>query len=206
LEFKIKNYAFVDLLDDMSSIISRCNLIETASFSISSIPKVNFIFLKDQLVYRQEYVKKEKWKIISLESKKLALTNLAIDLDEMQDLGLVHGDMNYSNFIFDGNLLRLIDFEPSFKQVKNQRRILASGLSFRSKNDYQNNSITSETDKIGFYFFCEYHLTQGNNLGYSRRKFYARLNDSLPMKVSEEELIKMKFADILKLFLKNISR
>jgi hypothetical protein len=184
----------------MSSIISRCNLIETASFSISSIPKVNFIFLKDQLVYRQEYVKKEKWKIISLESKKLALTNLAIDLDEMQDLGLVHGDMNYSNFIFDGNLLRLIDFEPSFKQVKNQRRILASGLSFRSKNDYQNNSITSETDKIGFYFFCEYHLTQGNNLGYSRRKFYARLNDSLPMKVSEEELIKMKFADILKLF------
>jgi hypothetical protein len=200
LEFKIKNYAFVDLLDDMSSIISRCNLIETASFSISSIPKVNFIFLKDQLVYRQEYVKKEKWKIISLESKKLALTNLAIDLDEMQDLGLVHGDMNYSNFIFDGNLLRLIDFEPSFKQVKNQRRILASGLSFRSKNDYQNNSITSETDKIGFYFFCEYHLTQGNNLGYSRRKFYSRLNDSLPMKVSEEELIKMKFADILKLF------
>ena len=200
MEFKIKNFAFVDLLDDKSSIISRCNLIETASFSISSIPKIHFIFLKDQLVYRQEYVKKEKWKIISLESKKLALTNLAIDLDEMQDLGLVHGDMNYSNFIFDGNLLRLIDFEPSFKQVKNQRRILASGLSFRSKNDYQNNSITSETDKIGFYFFCEYHLTQGNNLGYSRRKFYARLNDSLPMKVSEEELIKMKFADILKLF------
>jgi hypothetical protein len=200
LEFKIKNYAFVDLLDDMSSIISRCNLIETASFSISSIPKVNFIFLKDQLVYRQEYVKKEKWKIISLESKKLALTNLAIDLDEMQDLGLVHGDMNYSNFIFDGNLLSLIDFEPSFKQVKNQRRILASGLSFRSKNDYQNNLITSETDKIAFYFFCEYHLTQGNKLGYSRTKFYARLNDSLAMKVSEEELIKMKFADILKLF------
>jgi hypothetical protein len=200
LEFKIKNYAFVDLLDDKTSIISRCNLIETASFSISSIPKVNFIFLKDQLVYRQEYVKKEKWKIISLESKKLALTNLAIDLDEMQDLGLVHGDMNYSNFIFDGNLLRLIDFEPSFKQVKNQRRILASGLSFRSKNDYQNNSITSETDKIGFYFFCEYHLTQGNNLGYSRCKFYARLNDSLAMKISEEELINMKFADILKLF------
>jgi hypothetical protein len=118
----------------------------------------------------------------------------------MQDLGLVHGDMNYSNFIFDGNLLRLIDFEPSFKQVKNQKRILASGLSFRSKNDYQNNSITSETDKVGFYFFCEYHLTQGNNLGYSRSKFYARLNDSLAMKVSEEELIKMKFADILKLF------
>ncbi len=184
----------------MSSIISRCNLIETASFSISSIPKVNFIFLKDKIVYRQEFIKKEKWKIISFESKKIVLTNLAIDLDEMQNLGLVHGDMNYSNFIFDGSLLRLIDFEPSFKQVKNQRRILASGLSFRSKNDYQNNSITSETDKIAFYFFCEYHLTQGNKFGYSRRKFYARLNDSLAMKVSEEELIKMKFAEILKLF------
>jgi hypothetical protein len=200
LEFKIKNYAFVDLLDKKSAIISRCNLIEQASISISSIPKTNFIFLEDKLVYKQEFVKKEKWKSISIESKKIALTNLAIDLDEMQNLGLVHGDMNYSNFIFDGNLLRLIDFEPSFKQVKNQRRILVSGLSFRSKNDYQNNSITSETDKIGFYFFCEYYLTQGNGLGYSIEKFYARLNDTLVMKLSEEELIKMKFVDIPKLF------
>jgi hypothetical protein len=118
----------------------------------------------------------------------------------MQNMGLVHGDMNYSNFIFDGNILRLIDFEPSFKQVKNQRRILASGLSFRSKNDYQNNSITSETDKLGFYFFCECHLTQGNELGYSREKFNARLTDSLEMRASEEELINMKFTDILKLY------
>jgi hypothetical protein len=200
LEFKIKNYAFIDLLDEKSAIISRCNLIEQASISISSIPKTNFIFLEDKLVYRQEFVKKEKWKLISLESKKIALTNLAIDLDEMLNMGLVHGDLNYSNFIFDGFFLRLIDFEPSFRQVKNQRRILSSGLSFRSKNDYQNNSITSETDKVGFYFFCEYHLTQGNELGYSRKKFYARLNDSLAMKVSEEELIKIKFADIIKLF------
>ena len=200
MEFKIKNYAFVDLLDEKSAIISRCNLIEQASISISSIPKTNFIFLEDKLVYKQEFVKKEKWKSISIESKKIALTNLAIDLDEMQNLGLVHGDMNYSNFIFDGNLLRIIDFEPSFKQVKNQIRILVSGLSFRSKNDYQNNSITSETDKIGFYFFCEYHLTERNGSGYSIEKFYARLNDTLVMKVSEEELIKMKFVDIPKLF------
>ena len=200
MEFKIKNYAFVDLLDEKSAIISRCNLIEQASISISSIPKTNFIFLEDKLVYKQEFVKKEKWKSISIESKKIALTNLAIDLDEMQNLGLVHGDMNYSNFIFDGNLLRIIDFEPSFKQVKNQIRILVSGLSFRSKNDYQNNSITSETDKIGFYFFCEYHLTERNGSGYSIEKFYARLNDTLVMKVGEEELIKMKFADIPKLF------
>ena len=181
MEFKIKNYAFVDLLDEKSAI-------------------TNFIFLEDKLVYKQEFVKKEKWKSISIESKKIALTNLAIDLDEMQNLGLVHGDMNYSNFIFDGNLLRIIDFEPSFKQVKNQIRILVSGLSFRSKNDYQNNSITSETDKIGFYFFCEYHLTERNGSGYSIEKFYARLNDTLVMKVGEEELIKMKFADIPKLF------
>ena len=200
MEFKIKNYAFVDLLDEKSAIISRCNLIEQASISISSIPKTNFIFLEDKLVYKQEFVKKEKWKSISIESKKIALTNLAIDLDEMQNLGLVHGDMNYSNFIFDGNLLRLIDFEQSFKQVKNQRRILVSGLSFRSKNDYQNNSITSETDQIGFYFFCEYHLTERNGSGYSIEKFYARLNDTLVMKLSEEELIKMKFVDIPKLF------
>ena len=200
MEFKIKNYAFVDLLDEKSAIISRCNLIEQASISISSIPKTNFIFLEDKLVYKQEFVKKEKWKSISIESKKIALTNLAIDLDEMQNLGLVHGDMNYSNFIFDGNLLRLIDFEPSFKQVKNQRRILVSGLSFRSKNDYHSNSISAETDKIGFYFFCEYQLTQGNERGYSRKKFTARLNDSLVMRASEEELIQMKFTDILNLF------
>jgi hypothetical protein len=200
LKFKLKNYALSDLLDEKSAIISRCRLIEKASLAISSIPKTNFIFFEDKLVYKQEFVKKENWSLISLERKKTAVTNLAIDLDEMQNMGLVHGDMNYSNFIFDGKFLRLIDFEPSFKQVKNQKRILASGLSFRSKNDYQNNSITSETDKLGFYFFCECHLTQGNELGYSREKFNARLTDSLEMRASEEELINMKFTDILKLY------
>lgn len=200
MEFKLKNYALIDLLDEKSAILSRCNLIEQASISISSIPKTTFTFLEDTLVYRQEFVKEENWNLISLESKKTAVTNLAIDLDKMLDLGLVHGDLNYSNIIFDGKLLRLIDFEPSFKQVKNQRRILASGLSFRSKNDYYSNSITAETDKIGFYFFCEYQLTQGNERGYSRKKFTARLNDSLVMRASEEELIQMKFTDILNLF------
>lgn len=200
MEFKIKNYALVDLLDEKSALLSRCNLIEQASISISAIPKTSFTFLEDRLVYRQEFVKKENWTRISLESKKTAVTYLAIDLDKMLGMGLVHGDLNHSNIIFDGNLLRLIDFEPSFKQVKNQRRILASGLSFRSKNDYHNNSITSETDKIGFYFFCEYQLTQGNELGYSREKFTARLKDSLAMRASEEELIQMKFTDILNLF------
>ena len=200
MEFKLKNYALIDLLDEKSAILSRCNLIERASISISSIPKTTFTFLEDTLVYRQEFVKEENWNLISLESKKTAVTNLAIDLDKMLDLGLVHGDLNYSNIIFDGKLLRLIDFEPSFKQVKNQRKILASGLSFRSKNDYHSNSITAETDKIGFYFFCEYQLTQGNERGYSRKKFTARLNDSLVMRASEEELIQMKFTDILNLF------
>ena len=200
MEFKIKNYALVDLLDEKSALLCRCNLIEQASISISAIPRTSFAFLEDRLVYRQEFVKKENWTLISLERKKTAVTNLAIDLDEMLNMGLVHGDLNHSNIIFDGNLLRLIDFEPSFKQVKNQRRILASGLSFRSKNDYKNNSITSETDKMGFYFFCEYHLTQGNELGYSREKFTARLKDSLAMRASEEELIQMKFIDILHLF------
>ena len=200
MDFKIKDYALVDLLDEKSALLSRCNLIEQASISISTIPRTSFTFLEDRLVYRQEFVKKENWTLISLERKKTAVTNLAIDLDEMMNLGLVHGDLNHSNIIFDGNLLRLIDFEPSFKQVKNQRRILASGLSFRSKNDYKNNSITSETDKMGFYFFCEYQLTQGNDLGYSREKFTARLKDSLAMRASEEELIQMKFIDILNLF------
>ncbi len=200
MEFKLKNYALIDLLDEKSAILSRCNLIEQASISISSIPKTTFTFLEDTLVYRQEFVKEENWNLISLESKKTALTNLAIDIDKMLDLGLVHGDLNYSNIIFDGKLLRLIDFEPSFKQVKNQRKILASGFSFRSKNDYHSNSITAETDKIGFYFFCEYQLTQGNERGYSRKKFTARLNDSLVMRASEEELIQMKFTDILNLF------
>ncbi len=200
MEFKIKNYALADLLDEKSALLSRCNLIEQASNSISAIPRTSFTFLEERLVYRQEFVKKENWTLISLERKKTAVTNLAIDLDEMLNMGLVHGDLNHSNIIFDGNLLRLIDFEPSFKQVKNQRRILASGLSFRSKNDYHNNSITSETDKIGFYFFCEYQLTQGNELGYSREKFTARLKDSLAMRASEEELIQMKFTDILNLF------
>ena len=44
----------------------------------------------------------------------------------------------------------LIDFEPCFKQFKNQKRILASGLSFRSKKlfDKQFNSDVSQKKLI----------------------------------------------------------
>ena len=189
-----------NLLDKEECISIRCKLIEKASKNISSIPKTKFIFSKDQLLYRQEFVKKTSWRAISLETKKILLLNLAIDLDKMLNLGLVHGDINYSNIIYNGTSLKLIDLEPSIKQFKNNRVILASGLSFRSKNDYKNNFITSETDKIGFYFFCEYHLNQGNSLGYNKKKFDDRLNGSLIMKVSEQKLTSMQFSDILKLF------
>ena len=200
MKFKTKKYSYADLFEEESSILVRCNLIESASKCISSIPEIKFIFSQSQLVYIQEFVTKESWRTLSAERKNKALQNFAIDLDEMLNLGLVHGDINYSNVIFNGDLLMLIDFEPCFKQFKNQKRILASGLSFRSKNDYNNKSITSETDKIAFYFFCEYHLNQGEKSGYNKEGFSARLNGSLEMRASEEELIKMKFTDILKLY------
>ena len=193
----LKKYHKANLFDNESDILNRCSLIEKISGSILSIPKTKFIIQDDFIIYEQEFIKKQRLNSIPHKSKYQLLLNFSKDLDLMCDYKFVHGDINFSNVLYDGQSLRLIDFEPCFRQIKNKNVVIKSGLSFRSLNDYKNKSITSETDKIGFYFVCKRLLDDNMQTILGRDLFEKRKNGSYEIGIREEDLIGMKFTEIL---------
>jgi hypothetical protein len=196
VRYKRKEYNKTDLLDGEDEILKRCALIEVLSKNIKSIPSTRFVFLSDSLVYLQEYVNKRSLHGISVGVLRLLINNLAQDLDIVNSTNFVHGDINFCNVIFDGTALCLIDLEPSIFQFKAGRQIIKSGYSFRSSNDVKNNKITFETDKMGFYFFCE----KSRNMAIDHFPKYRipdfRGDDVTSMKIREEFIVKMSFVEI----------
>lgn len=195
MKFKTKKYLKRNLLDNENYIRERCDLIEFVSSKIESIPEIEFSFFNDHLIYKQEYVYKCREDVTSTSSERILL-NLSKDLDKLYSFKFVHGDINYSNVIYNGKSLKLIDLEPSFRQYKNGHNVLVSGLSFRSCNDFRNKKITSETDKIGFYFLCNYYLNRKSNYTYNRRLFRDRIRKNISFKIPEKNLVNMSFKGI----------
>lgn len=182
-------------MDSESDIQDRCHLIEVVSANINSIPDTSFIHFDDHIIYKQAFVEK-KSTCVPIESKVRLLSDFSKDLDKLCYYSFVHGDINYSNVIYDGCSLKLVDLEPSFRQNKNGQKVLVSGLSFRSINDYRNKTISSETDKIGFYFICDYYLNQDSDHSYNRNQFRKRINGKAPLKLPEKVLIEKSFEEI----------
>lgn len=155
LRYKIKEYLFSELKDDKEAIFKRCTLIENLSIQFVFLPETKFIFLEDRIIYKQKYINKVRTDKLSIEELKSHIEEFACNLDKLNNTGFVHGDINISNIIFDGLRFNLIDFEPAFYQLKNKKIILKSGVNIRSSNDKLSKKITTETDKIGFYYFAK---------------------------------------------------
>jgi hypothetical protein len=197
VRYKIKKYNKADLLDGAEEVLQRCELIQFLSQRIDSIPNTQYIHLSNSIVYIQDYIHKRSLSNIPFENLKLLINNLAIDLDKLNSVGFIHGDINFCNIIFDGTSLKLIDMEPSIFQHKFGKKIFKSGYSFRSSNDLKNNQITSDTDKIGFYFFCDKSISMSyGNL--SRYKIADFRRDTSCLRIKEEYLVKMSFVQIFK--------
>ena len=197
---KIKKYYKYNLLENENSLLRRCSLIECISDEISSLPKTIFKFYDEYIIYQQKHINKQRLHIIPRKNRYDLLLKFSKDLDRMCDYKFVHGDINFSNVLYDGESLRLIDFEPCFRQVKNNRVVIKSGLSFRSMNDFNNKMITSETDKIAFYFICKKLLDDKTKTILGRDLFERRKNGSYKMMIPEEFLVKKRFVEILSLF------
>jgi len=121
------------------------------------------------------------------------------NLDLLSEKKFVHGDINITNIIYDGNKLYLIDLEPSFKQIKFNKRITMSYALSKSLNDLKYKTISSETDKIGFFLACknllEIPFLKGNmkDIIKKRKGGY----DFLPIK--ESTFITFKFSEVYRL-------
>ena len=132
---KIKEYHFRNLLDDYDGIIRRCHLIKEVSNSVSFIPNTQITINEESLKYEQDLIKRENYKDLKIDKKIKLLEQFAKDLDSLISYDFVHGDMNSSNVLYDGNRLNLIDLEPSFKQIKYGKKVVMSAVPLRSLND-----------------------------------------------------------------------
>jgi len=194
---KIKKYYKSNLLENEKHLLDRCALIENISEQILSIPKTFFKHYDEYLIYQQELVNKQRIQSIPRKNRYDLLQKFSKDLDLMGEYNFVHGDINFSNVLYDGESFKLIDFEPCFRQIRNKHVVIKSGLSFRSMNDYKNKTISSETDKIGFYFLCKRLLDEKMQTILGRDLFERRKNGSYEIGIKEEYFKKMKFTEIL---------
>ena len=194
LRYKIKKYLFSELKDNKEAISKRCSLIEHLSIQFDFLPETKYTSLNDRIIYKQRYIEKVRIDKLSKLELEFHIKEFANNLDKLINTNFVHGDINLSNVIFDGLRFNLIDFEPAFYQIKNEKIILKSGVNIRSTNDKLLNQITNETDKIGFYFFIK-KVYFDLNICFDKFEY----ND-VYLKNNEEFIIKKSYIEISKIF------
>ena len=196
ITIKVKKYNFRYLLDDYNSIINRCHLIEEVSENFSFIPNTRITINDKYLLYEQDLIKKQDYSKKNNAEKLELLKLFAQDLDRLSETGFSHGDIKLSNVLYDGTRLILIDLEPSFKQIKYGKRVVMSAVPLRSINDLNNKTISSETDKIGFYLMCNKFLKIPLNIRNSGDLMKKRRNGFEFLPIKESEFMKFNFVDI----------
>ena len=202
---KIKEYNFENLLDDYDDIVKRCRLIEKVSNSVSFIPNTQITINGESLKYEQDLIKRKNHKNLKNVEKMELLDQFSRDLDSLTTTRFVHGDINATNVLYDGIRLHLIDLEPSFKQIKFGKKVVMSAAPLRSLNDLKNKTITTETDKIGYYLTCNRFMNIPLNMVNPRDLMKKRRNgfEFLPMK--ESEFMKLTFPQIFDYFRDSIN-
>ncbi len=202
---KIKEYHLKNLLDDYDDIVQKCHLIEQVSNSVSFIPNTQITINGESLKYQQDFIKRKNYKDLNSQQKTELLEQFAKDLDSLVPYGFVHGDINSTNVLYDGTRLNLIDLEPSFKQIKFGKKVVMSAAPLRSLNDLKNKTITTETDKIGYYLTCNRFMNIPLNMVNPRDLMKKRRNgfEFLPMK--ESEFMKLTFPQIFDYFRDSIN-
>lgn len=196
LRYKIKEYLFSELKDDKEAISKRCLLIEYISIQFDFLPETKYIFLKDRIIYKQRYIEKVRTDKLSTLELEFHIKEFAENLDKLNNTNFIHGDINLSNIIFDGLRFNLIDFEPAFYQIKNEKIILKSGVNIRSTNDKLFKKITTETDKIGFYFFIK-------KVYFDLNKSYGKFEyNDVYLLNNEQSFLKKSYLEISKIFFK----
>jgi len=146
----IKLYNVDDLFD--SDWEERIQIIERIATQDGLIPLITFKKVSNiDVIYSQQRISR---KPVPSENLMLHLERLAENLDRLANKGFVHGDISFKNLMFDGVLYRLIDLEPSLRQRRAGRVTLMYTPPYIALDDFEKDTLTSCTDKVGFYFFC----------------------------------------------------
>ena len=179
------------LLD--SDFVDRVETIETLTTTVSWAPKTWFYSEKDYLVQSQELIFQS-----SDRPKRKHIVTLGEHLDAQ--LNIVHGDLCRKNMVFDGQHLRVIDWEPSLYQIRKGIKQFLVTEPYWAISDRSCQCVSPKTDKLAFFFTAFKIVHQRDPLVYLREWISVRQLRPVPMTpIPEEELTTLSFTEIITL-------
>ncbi len=154
-----KIYKNINLLDNPHNIEQRLNQIVQLTSMMDFMPKTTFYYDQDMLVMKQKLLIKQKdLKQINPIKRLSLIEEFFCSLDRIYSEGFIHGDINRKNILYANDRLNLIDFEPSFFQIKNKVKQLISTIPYIHHEDIKNKTISIKSDLLGFGCFLKWFL------------------------------------------------
>ena len=148
----IKKFSLKNSYNSLVHIKKRCNKINHISKNFLFVPFTLFEVNNYEIISKQILIISEK---VRRTEKLILLKNLALNLDKLNKLNIVHGDINFKNIVFTKKRIFLIDWEPVLIKRLNKNFFLKSTFPYYSFSDLKSKKITRKTDLIGFLFLCE---------------------------------------------------
>ena len=155
----IKIYKTSILKDDSNQILKRVSIINSFVDYNLNIPPTVVTVEKDEIIVKQNYLKKTgKLNDIPASKREKLLTDIEATIDTLHSIGFVHGDINRKNIIYAENKLWLIDIEPSLKQIKNGFKKWMVTRPYAAPEDLKKKKITEATDIYAFGCFKKWFI------------------------------------------------
>lgn len=199
----IKTYQLENLLVPIEIVKKRCDLLEELTKETECLLPTSFQFKASTLIYEQELLSPNiKFnKNLDFKTKLILLKKFSECLDYLAEKGFVHGDIHRRNILYNGNRLFLVDLEPCFHQIRSGKKVVMSSLPRRSLNDIKNDTVTNETDKIGYFLLChELFNLKISNLPQKELYNLRKSNNYEMLPVPEKEFLQLAFYEIYSLF------
>lgn len=105
----IKKFSLKNSYNSLVHIKKRCNKINHISKNFLFVPFTLFEVNNYEIISKQIFIISEK---VRRAEKLILLKNLALNLDKLDKLNIVHGDINFKNIVFTKKRIFLIDWEP----------------------------------------------------------------------------------------------
>ena len=155
----VKIYKNGILKDDSNQILKRVSIINSFVDYNLNIPPTVVTVEKDEIIVKQNYLKKTgKLNDIPASKREKLLTDIEATIDTLHSIGFVHGDINRKNIIYAENKLWLIDIEPSLKQIKNGFKKWMVTRPYAAPEDLKKKKITEATDIYAFGCFKKWFI------------------------------------------------
>jgi hypothetical protein len=194
---RIKRWHTSHLLSNLSIRSQRIQKIEELGRTLACFPQSTFQTIGDTLILEQQRIKRAP--IPAYKELQPALYRLAEDIDQMESMGFIHGDIVYKNTLWDGRTLWLVDLEPDLRQNRTGQPCWMVTPPWVAHGDLVRDQITPMTDRIGFAALCA-RLQHGLPDSMDYRALYKQRYAEdcfLPWGISDARVANTKFVDLV---------